>query len=119
MNQSRVNLASSQQKNKIQFDKKTKHRTLTVGSSVLLMRPMMQNAFQYKWDGPYTVTKIIGLYDYEIKLKDEKHKIYHINMLKEYFTRESHNDDFPQPLISCSVATVLRRGKFSQTIHQR
>ena len=28
-------------------------------------------------------------------------------MLKEYFTRESHNHDFPQPLISCSVVTVL------------
>ena len=57
-------LANSQQRNKIQFDKKSKHRTLTVGSSVLLMRPTMQNALQYKWDGPYTVTKVIGLYDY-------------------------------------------------------
>ena len=28
-------------------------------------------------------------------------------MLKEYFTRESNNDNFQQPLISCSVATVL------------
>ena len=100
-------LANSQQRNKIQFDKKSKHRTLTVGSSVLLMRPTMQNALQYKWDGPYTVTKVIGLYDYQIKLKEGKHKVYHINMLKEYFDRETYVDNNIQPLISCSVATVL------------
>ena len=38
-------LASSQQKNKIQFDKKTKHRMLTVGSFVLLMRSTMQTHY--------------------------------------------------------------------------
>ena len=56
------------------------------------MRPVMQNALQYKWEGPYTVTKDIGLYDYEIKLREGKHKVYHINMLKEYFQPESHID---------------------------
>ena len=60
-------LANSQQKSKIQFDKKTKHRMFTVGSSVLLMRPTMQNALQYQWDGPYTITKVVGLYDYRNK----------------------------------------------------
>ena len=100
-------LANSQQKNKIQFDKKTKHRTFTVGSLVLLMRPVMQNALQYKWDGPFTVTKVIGLYDYEIKLKEGKHKIYHINMLKEYFPRDTMMDEQIEPVISCSVATVV------------
>ena len=91
-------LANSQQKSKIQFDKKTKHRMFTVGSSVLLMRPTSQNALQYQCDGPFTVTKVVGLYHYEIKLKDDKHKVYHINMLKEYFAREPQNDDFNQPV---------------------
>ena len=67
----------------------------------------MQNALQYQWDGPYTITKVVGLYDYEIKLKDGKHKVYHINMLKEYFTREPQNDDFSHPFVTCSVAAVL------------
>ena len=100
-------LANSQQRNKIQFDKKAKHRTLSVGSLVLLMRPVMQNALQYKWDGPYTVTKVVGLYDYEIKLKEGKNKVYHINMLKEYFQRETFIEEQMEPVISCSVATVL------------
>ena len=100
-------LANSQQRNKIQFDKKAKHRTLSVGSLVLLMRPVMQNALQYKWDGPYTVTKVVGLYDYEIKLKEGKNKVYHINMLKEYFQRETFIDEQMEPVISCSVATVV------------
>ena len=43
----------------------------------------------------------------EIKLKDGKHKVYHINMLKEYFTREPQNDDFSHPFVTCSVAAVL------------
>jgi hypothetical protein len=100
-------LANSQQKNKIQFDKRAKHRNLTVGSLVLLMRPVMHNALEYKWDGPYTVTKVIGLYDYEIKLRDGKHKVYHINMLKEYFKRESLIGEQQDSLISCSVAAVV------------
>ena len=76
------------------------------------MRPTMQNALQYKWDGPYTVTKVIGLYDYEIKLKDGKHRVYHINMLNRVnkFQRESHIKQQSEPLISCSVATAVEEG---------
>ena len=44
----RKELANSQQRNKIRFEKKSKHGTLTVGSSVLLMHPTMQNALKYK-----------------------------------------------------------------------
>ena len=98
-------LTKSQIKSKVHFDKKTKHRTFTVGSLVLLMRPSVSSAMEYLWTGPFVVTKVIGIYHYEIKLKETKRKVYHINMLKQYNVREAELMD--SLTSACAIASVV------------
>ena len=57
------------------------------------------------------ITKVVGLYDYEIQLENGKKQIFHINMLEEYFPRKSENfDNFDldqHPIIASAVANVV------------
>jgi len=43
------------------------------------------------WKGPYTVTECITLTDYRIQLESGT-KVFHINMLKQYFDRQDCRD---------------------------
>ena len=104
-------LSKSQLKSKSQFDKKTKHRAFKVNQPVLLMLSSKSNKLEYLYRGPYLITKVVGLYDYEIQLENGKKQIFHINMLKEYFPRKSENfenfDLDQHPIIASAVANVV------------
>ena len=76
----------SQISSKIQFDKRAKHRSFLVGDQVLLLLSSKSNCLEYHLPGPFKVTKVVGLYDYEIELDKGKRKVFHINMLKKYFS---------------------------------
>ena len=82
----RENLLCSQSKQKVQYDKKARHRTFEVGNKVLLLLPTKSNKLLLQWKGPYEVVERVGDVDYRIKI-GSKVKMYHANMLKRYFER--------------------------------
>ena len=56
---------------------------------MLLLLSSKSNCLEYHFSGPFKVTKVVGLYDYEIELDKGKRKIFHITMLKKYFPRSN------------------------------
>ena len=44
-----------------------------------------------QWKGPYQVSKLIGINDYKVKVKN-KTKVYHANRRKKYFEQDKIND---------------------------
>ena len=80
-------LEKSQKRYKRHYDRKTKPRLLEVGDQVLILLPTDSNKLLMQWGGPYTVESRVGANDYRVKM-GSKTKIYHINMLKKYISRE-------------------------------
>lgn len=74
-------------KYKQHYDKKSRSRTLGIGSKVLILLPTDNNKLLMHWKGPFSVKEVCGQNDYRIEVND-KVKTYHINMLKEYVERE-------------------------------
>ena len=102
----RSELAKAQQSSKIYFDKKARHRSFKVGDSVLLMLPSHSNRLEARWQGPFPVTKIVGVYDYQIQTESGKLKTFHINMLKGYNIRPTPTTP-AIPIGSNAVASVV------------
>jgi len=71
------------------YNKRTRDRKLQVGDSVLLLLPTERNKLTLAWRGPYKVVRIVGDFDYLVEVSPDKVKTYHINMLKQYYHRES------------------------------
>ena len=82
------NLAVSQGKAIKHFDAKARMRTLEIGVQVLLLQPTSNNKLLLHWKGLFTVTEKTGPTDYRILIKG-KEKVYHINLLKKYFRRQT------------------------------
>ena len=40
-----------------------------------------------QWKGPFEVSAVVGLNDYQVRVKG-KERVYHANLLKKYFERE-------------------------------
>ena len=55
---------------------------------VLILLPTDQNKLLMQWKGPYSVEEVVGVSDYRVRVKGQL-KIYHANMLKQYFGREA------------------------------
>ena len=81
-------LAKSQGLAKRHFDKKARLRSLNVGDQVLILRPTSNNKLLMQWKGPFPVVEKVGPTDYRIEVKGRT-KVYHINMLKQYFRRQA------------------------------
>ena len=81
-------LRETQNKAKKHFDRKAKARKLQIGVKVLILLPTNSDKMLMTWKGPYTVVECIGLTDYRIQLETCT-KVFHINMLKKYFDRET------------------------------
>ncbi|MFZ2538002.1 MAG: reverse transcriptase family protein, partial [Oscillospiraceae bacterium] len=81
-------------------------RSLKVGDLVLLLLPLETNKLELKWQGPFPVTRKVSLYDYQIKTKSGKLKVFHINMLKLYNVRTQESDADDAPLCA-AIASVL------------
>ena len=81
------NLKIAQEKQKANYDKKTKLKTYKKGDSVLLREPPKPGKYNLKWAGPFEVTKKYSDLNYQIKSeKNNKLQIVHINRLK-YFPK--------------------------------
>jgi hypothetical protein len=107
-------LRKSQLKNKIYFDRRAKHRSLKIGDLVLLLLPLKENKMEMHWQGPFPVTKKVGLYDYQIKMASEKLKVFHINMLKLYNKR--HEDTQQDVLPVAAIASVVEEEENSDDL---
>ena len=84
-------LSKSQKIQKHYYDRKTAHRSFEPNSLVLLLLPQRQNKLLMQWKGPFKVIKKQSDFDYVIRLKDNKEKLFHINMLKQYFPRNNQS----------------------------
>ena len=87
------NLKSTQGKMKQNYDKNTKDRSFKSGDKVLALLPVPGRPLQARYFGPYTVEKKASDLNYNhIHIDRRKQKqLCHIDMLKEYFDRDSSN----------------------------
>ena len=79
-------LQKAQDNQKRYFDRKAIHRELKEEDKVLILLPTDENKLLMRWRGPYPVRARIGMNNYAVDING-KTKVYHINMLKQYFDR--------------------------------
>ena len=73
-------------KSKARYDKTSKIKSLNIGDRVLLLLSKHNNKLEKQWEGPYEVIEVISPVNYKININN-KHKIFHINMLQKYHSR--------------------------------
>ena len=76
---------------KIWYDKRAIQRHFKLGDKVLVLLPVPQNPLHEKFFGPYSIEKKLSDLNYIVHTpgwRKQKH-LCHINMLKEYFDRNS------------------------------
>ena len=85
------NLENSRNKMKNTYDKKMSTHKFSIGDSVMLWWPYFKEkiprAFQPKWDGPYTIVKLLGDTNCIIE-NNGNYKNVHLNQLKQVASRK-------------------------------
>ena len=76
---------------KFRYDKQAKERFFKPGDKVLVLLPVPQSPLQAKFFGPYTIEKKLSDLNYIVHTPGwhKQKQLCHINMLKEYFDRNS------------------------------
>ena len=87
-------LAKAQQKRNHYYDRKFKVRKFQPGEKVLVMLPTHHNKLLMHWKGPFELSSVAGLNDYIVKVRGME-KVYHANLLKNYFEREETTVEGP------------------------
>ena len=80
------NVERSGKVNKMYKDRRSKHRSFSVGDEVLVFLPTAKNKLQMVWDGPYKVVKVLK-FDYVVEVRG-KSRIFHPNLLKKFHRRQ-------------------------------
>ena len=70
------------------YDRHALDRSFEVGDQVLLLRPVKGNKLSLAWRGPFTIKERVGEWNYRVSLPG-KNKVYHANMLKQYYSRSA------------------------------
>ena len=85
----RQNMAEGQKRQKKWYDKEVRLREFKVGDTVLILLPTSTSKLLSRWQGPYQITKRVGLVNYQVDMHDrrKRFRIFHVNMLKEYHLR--------------------------------
>ena len=101
-------LASTQQRMKVRYDKKTKDRSFLQGDLVLALLPVPGSSLSASFSGPYLVEKKLSDTNYIIQTPNRRRssRVCHINMLKAYHLRVFPSSKPDQPAVS-SVAVVV------------
>ena len=73
---------------------------------MLILLPTDLNKLLMQWKGPFEVLERVGATDYKICIREGRTKIFHINMLKQYFERESMD--------SVGFVTVVESGESNE-----
>ena len=81
-------IAKTHVKNERRLNRHAKLRELVPGDKVLVILPKPQNKLEFIWKGPAVVLEKKGVVSYQIKFDSGTERIYHINMLKKYISRE-------------------------------
>uniref|UniRef100_A0A1X7U211 RNA-directed DNA polymerase n=1 Tax=Amphimedon queenslandica TaxID=400682 RepID=A0A1X7U211_AMPQE len=83
------NMKKSQVKQKRWYDRKARHREFKTGDKVLVLLPSTTHKLTAEWKGPYVVKRKVGDVDYELEMngKQKKYKIFHVNMLRQWYDR--------------------------------
>ncbi|KAI3366502.1 hypothetical protein L3Q82_000474 [Scortum barcoo] len=86
----RRNMEKAQSGQQTWSDKAARERSFSPGQQVLLLLPTAENKLLAKWQGPYTVLKKLSPTTYEIEMLERRNpkQTFHINLLKEWKTRE-------------------------------
>ncbi|KAI3377106.1 hypothetical protein L3Q82_000303 [Scortum barcoo] len=86
----RRNMEKAQSGQQTWYDKAARERSFSPGQQVLLLLPKAENKLLAKWQGPYTVLKKLSPTTYEIEMLERRNpkQTFHINLLKEWKTRE-------------------------------
>jgi len=79
-------------KAKAHFDRKARSRELKAGDKVLILLPTDSHKLLMQWKGPFVILDKVGIADYKVQLESGS-KVFHINMLKQYFPRDSHTTE--------------------------
>ena len=103
----RKHMDQSQRRQKKWYDAKARELQLTAGDQVLLLLPDSTQKFYRRWQGPYTVTKVLGKVNYEVKMEDGRCKVFHINLLKKWFPRLATEEAYQ----NVSVGQVMVEGQ--------
>ena len=87
----RSNLKSSQGKMKARYDNHVIDRKFKPGDKVLALLPIPGRSLQARYFGPYTIDKKTSDLNYIINTpgRRKNKQMCHVNMLKEYFDRDS------------------------------
>ncbi len=87
----RENMEKAQHGQQTWYDKAARKRSFDPGQQVLLLLPTVENKLLEKWQGPYTVLRKLSPTTYEIEMPDRRNpkQTFHINLLKEWKTRET------------------------------
>ena len=81
-------IAKTHVKNERRMNKHAKLRTLEPGDQVLVISPKPQNKLEFIWKGPAVVVERKGVVSYKIRFDSGTERIYHINMLKKFISRD-------------------------------
>ena len=83
----RQNMAEGQKRQKKGYDKEVRLREFEVGDTVLVLLPTSTSKLLVRWQGPYQITKLVGLVNYQVDMHDrrKRFRIFHFNMLKLFY----------------------------------
>jgi hypothetical protein len=100
----RVELAKSQVKYRKFYNRKARDRFFKVNDKVLLLLPTSRNKLLLQWKGPFRVIEKTSPCDYKIDIAGVN-KVFHINMLKQYFERVESDSTLPIeiPAAVCAI----------------
>ncbi|CAM4693110.1 unnamed protein product [Lepidochelys kempii] len=84
------NLQDAQKEQKAWYDKHAKESSFKVGDQVMVLKVLQAHKMEASWEGPFTVQERLGAVNYLIAFptSNRKPKVYHINSLKPFYSRE-------------------------------
>ena len=95
----------SKKKQKVYYDRNACKRTLQPGQKVSILLPTVSNKLFAEWKGPFEVVEKVSPVDYSIQLGKRSKKVFHVNMLKEWISREEEKADDSKHSINAVVDT--------------
>ena len=81
-------LAKIREKNFRYFNAKAKLRKFEIGQKVWVLNTKNEGKFHFNWIGPVEVIEKKGNVTYKLKFENGNERLYHVNMIKPYVTKE-------------------------------
>ena len=104
------NMEKAQGNQKKWYDRNARSRKFEPGNQVLVLLPTAASKLLAQLQGPYEVVKPIGEVDYIINMHDRqnKHRVFHINMLKQFHSSSDvHSSFLVKDIEECGIENDL------------